>query len=161
MYLLDANILIEANNRYYGLDFAPGFWDWLVGACAAGRVFSIDAVRAEVHSRKDELSDWSRNSGSDLYLTPRSSAAGHLARLSAWANGHARYTETAKRDFLASADYVLVAQAADLGYTIVTHETSSPDAKKRIKIPEACAVLGVRYCSPWQVLRTEGARFVS
>ena len=34
LYLFDANILMEANNRYYGLDFAPGFWDvmekWLI-----------------------------------------------------------------------------------------------------------------------------------
>lgn len=28
-YLLDANIFIEAKNRYYGLDFCPAFWEWL------------------------------------------------------------------------------------------------------------------------------------
>ncbi|PMD04330.1 DUF4411 family protein, partial [Brevibacterium paucivorans] len=26
MYLLDANVLIEAKNRYYAFDIAPGFW---------------------------------------------------------------------------------------------------------------------------------------
>lgn len=161
MYLLDANILIEAKNRYYGLDFAPGFWDWVAQACASGRVFSIEAVREEIDGRKDDLSAWSKNSGSQLYLSPRASAAPHLARLSTWANTHTQYTDPAKREFLASADYFLVAQAADLGFTIVTHETPAPDAKKRIKIPEACAAVGVQYCSPWRVLRSEGARFVS
>ena len=160
MYLLDANILIEASNRYYGLDFAPGFWDWLIKARAAGRVYSIDAVRSELHRRQDDLSTWSKTSGAALYLSPRASAGVPLARLAQWANGHAQYTATAKREFLGSADYVLVAQAADLGYTIVTHETPAPNARKRIKIPEACAFLAVAYCSPWQVLRTEGARFV-
>lgn len=161
MYLLDANILIEAKNRYYGLDFAPGFWDWLVQARTSGRVFSIEAIRQEIDGRQDDLSAWSKNCGSELYLSPRASAAQYLARLSTWATTHTQYTEPAKREFLASADYVLVAQAADLGFTIVTHETPAPNAKKRIKIPEACAAVGVQYCSPWRVLRSEGARFVS
>jgi hypothetical protein len=26
-YVLDANIFIEAKQRYYGLDFCPAFWD--------------------------------------------------------------------------------------------------------------------------------------
>lgn len=29
MYLLDANVLIEAKNRYYGFDIAPGFGNGL------------------------------------------------------------------------------------------------------------------------------------
>mgnify|MGYP006298525777 CR=1 FL=1 len=31
-YLLDANVFIEAKNRYYGMDFCPAFWDWLLDA---------------------------------------------------------------------------------------------------------------------------------
>ena len=29
MFLIDANVLIEAKNRYYAFDIAPGFWYWL------------------------------------------------------------------------------------------------------------------------------------
>lgn len=29
-YLLDANVFIEAKNRYYGFDFCPAFWNWLI-----------------------------------------------------------------------------------------------------------------------------------
>lgn len=29
MHLVDANVLIEAKNRYYAFDIAPGFWAWL------------------------------------------------------------------------------------------------------------------------------------
>lgn len=29
MYLLDTNVLIEAKNRYYAFDLAPGFWAWI------------------------------------------------------------------------------------------------------------------------------------
>lgn len=46
MYLVDANVLIEAKNRYYAFDIAPGFWEWLEGAHAAGEVGSIEATPA-------------------------------------------------------------------------------------------------------------------
>ena len=29
-YLLDANVFIEGSKRYYGFDFCPAFWDWLM-----------------------------------------------------------------------------------------------------------------------------------
>jgi len=53
-YLVDANVLIEAKNRYYAFDIAPGFWKWLDQAHAQGTVFSRvkipDACRGlEVH----------------------------------------------------------------------------------------------------------------
>ena len=41
MFLIDANILIEAKNRYYAFDLAPGFWDWLEGAYRQDLVLSL------------------------------------------------------------------------------------------------------------------------
>jgi hypothetical protein len=29
-YLVDADVLIEAKDRYYAFAFCPGFWDWLL-----------------------------------------------------------------------------------------------------------------------------------
>ncbi|MCG7301294.1 DUF4411 family protein [Brevibacterium ravenspurgense] len=46
MYLLDANVLIEAKNRYYAFDIAPGFWDWLHQAHLQSLACSIEAVRS-------------------------------------------------------------------------------------------------------------------
>ena len=42
---------------------------------------------------------------------------------------------------------------------MVTHEVVAPSAK-RIKIPNACLGLGVKYVTPFTMLRTEKARFV-
>lgn len=39
-YFVDANVLIEAKNRYYAFDIAPGFWKWLNQEHAQGTVFS-------------------------------------------------------------------------------------------------------------------------
>lgn len=47
-YLLDADVFIESKKRFYGLDFCPAFWDWLIAENAAGRVASIEKVRDEI-----------------------------------------------------------------------------------------------------------------
>jgi hypothetical protein len=61
--------------------------------------------------------------------------------------------------FLQVADYYLVAQAHAHHHVVVTHEVVSP-SMKRIKIPNACLGMGVRYLTPFEMLRTERARFV-
>lgn len=48
MYLVDSNVLIEAKNRYYAFDIAPGFWEWLERAHRTGCVFSIEKVEEEL-----------------------------------------------------------------------------------------------------------------
>ena len=44
-YLLDANVFIEAKKRYYGFDFCPGFWQWLVVKNQEGKIFSTKILR--------------------------------------------------------------------------------------------------------------------
>lgn len=61
--------------------------------------------------------------------------------------------------FLQAADYYLVAQAHHLQYTVVTHEVVASSAK-RIKMPNACLGLNVKYVTPFTMLRAEKARFV-
>ena len=40
-YLLDSNVFIQATRLYYGMDFCPAFWEWLINENRAGHVFSI------------------------------------------------------------------------------------------------------------------------
>jgi hypothetical protein len=61
--------------------------------------------------------------------------------------------------FLQVADYYLVAQALELRYTVVTHEVVA-NTTRRIKIPNACLGMNVRYVTPFAMLRAEKARFV-
>jgi len=42
-YLIDANVFIEAKNRYYGFDICPAFRDWLIAANADGKLFVLGA----------------------------------------------------------------------------------------------------------------------
>lgn len=161
MYLLDANVFITAKNAYYGMDFAPGFWSWLSDAHDVGKVYTVQAVRDELVGSEDELAEWIKQQPKTFFETPGSEAIEKMAELSGWCTSEARYTQAARTTFLSSADFFLVAQAAALGFTVVTHERSEPESKKIVKIPDACLALGVPYMSPWKMLRDEGAKFVT
>lgn len=158
MYLLDANVFIDAKNRYYGMDFAPGFWDWLLHAHGLGTVFTVRAVANEIAAGNDELHTWFKNLPASFVHTQTAADAPHMSTLARWASQSTHYRREAIAEFLSSADYQLVAQAKTLGYTVVTHETANPDGKRRVKIPEACDHLGVAYTSPFQLLRSQSVQ---
>lgn len=160
-YLLDANIFIQAKNLHYGLDFCPAFWDWLDHANAGGLVFSIEKVGDEIKAGGDDLSVWAAKR-SALFLSPGTAVLPSLGVVSKWATSEVRsgrYSQAALTTFLQVADYYLVAQAHAGGYTVVTHEVVDNSAK-RVKIPSACVALGVKCVSPFEMLRTERARFL-
>lgn len=157
-YLLDANVLITAKNLHYGFDFCPAFWDWLEQANAAGTVRSVERVSDELTVRDDDLSEWARNRPR-FFLGLTAEDVRAVAAVNRWANDSPDYDPAAKAEFADAADSFLVAQAAAGGHTVVTHERIS-DGRRRIKIPNAAAANGVPWCTPFQMLRAERARFV-
>lgn len=156
-YLLDTNVFIEAKDRYYGFDFCPAFWDWLLKTNEEGTVFSIEKVSDEIQAADDELSDWSSKRGSDFFLEPDETVLSSLGKVSEWATDQ-DYEPAAVSRFLEVADYYLVAHALARGYTVVTHEVPS-NSRKKIKIPNACMGLNIKFMTPFQMLRIEQARF--
>jgi hypothetical protein len=157
-YLLDANVFMQAKNLHYGFDFCPAFWDWLIQGNAVGRVFRIERVSDEINAGGDELSAWAAQRGSGFFLKPDAAILPALALVSQWATGQA-YEPAAVNTFLQVADYYLVAHALAHRHTVVTHEIASPSTKK-VKIPNACIGVSVKCMTPFEMLRSERARFV-
>lgn len=157
-YLLDANVFIQAKNLHYGLDFCPAFWDWLIAENKAKKVFSIEKVDDEIQAIADELSVWAADRGEDFFLKPDTKLLRSLSVVSGWATSQS-YEPAAVNTFLLVADYYLVGYALADGYTVVTHEKASTSTKK-IKIPDACIGLGIKCVTPYEMLRTERARFI-
>ena len=58
MYLLDANVFIQAKNLHYGFDFCPAFWDWIDEQNNATKVFSVERVQDEILAVDDEPAAW-------------------------------------------------------------------------------------------------------
>lgn len=158
MYLVDANVLIEAKNRYYAFDIAPGFWVWLDHAHESSLVCSIDRVRDELLDGQDELADWARSRQSFFNAVDEATTA-QLKPLAQW-TGTRQYTQAAINDFIGNtADYYLIAYAKAHGHVVVTHEQPQPMARKRVLIPDACVAMSVTTCNTFEMLRSTNAKF--
>lgn len=157
-YVLDANVFIQAKNLHYGLDFCPAFWEWLVANGAAGRVFSIDKVADEIAAGADELNDWMRDRGGGLFVKTDATVAAQFGVVSTWVTSQ-QYEPAAVSTFLQVADFYLIAHALAGAHVVVTHEVPA-NSVKRIKIPNVCAGLSLRFMTPYEMLRRERARFV-
>lgn len=157
-YLLDANVFIQAKNLHYGLDFCPAFWEWIIKNSNSGRVFSIDKVADEIAAGGDELTDWSKQNGAALFHQTDAQAAAHFSRVSTWVTTQ-QYEPAAINTFLQVADFYLIAHALAGGHIVVTHEVTA-NSPKRIKIPNVCIGLKLRFMTPYEMLRVERARFV-
>jgi hypothetical protein len=157
-YLLDANVFIQAKNLHYGFDFCPAFWEWLIVNNTAKKVFSIEKVGDEIEAGDDDLADWADQHRSSFFLKPDSTMLPALGSVSDWSTSQS-YEPAAVSTFLQIADYYLVAYALAYKHTVVTHEVAAYSTKK-IKIPNACIGLGIKFMTPYEMLRYERARFI-
>jgi hypothetical protein len=157
-YLLDANVFIQAKRLQYGMDFCPAFWDWMIQENSARRVFSIEKVAGELAAGADELSEWALARGDAFFLPPDDVMLLSMSRVSEWVTGRS-YRPAAVSAFLQDPDYYLIAYGLAHRHVVVTHEIAS-DGVRQVKIPNVCIGLGLKFMTPYEMLRIERARFV-
>ena len=155
MYVLDTNVFIDAANAYYAFDLAPGYWDFLVQLFDSHHAVSIKSVYDELGEAGDgdPLTDWAKQY-KQHFIAPDSRVVARYQQVMMWAKDN--YEPPAVSEFQRVADSWIVAHALANGWVVVTHEKSAPRSKKRLKIPDACAALGVECLNPFTMLRDRG-----
>lgn len=156
-YLLDTNVFIQAKNLHYGFDICPGFWDWLAQANRQGIVASVEQVKDELLAGGDDLASWARQQGQGMFHPPDAHAVREFGNVMNWVAGNG-YDQAAINMFGQVADSWLIAHALASGCAVVTHEVPANTVKK-VKIPNVCAGLNVRFMNPFRMLRLEGVQF--
>jgi uncharacterized protein DUF4411 len=58
LHLLDANVLINANQQYYPLDRVPEFWEWLFHWGLEGPIKLPTEIVEEICGGTDDLAEW-------------------------------------------------------------------------------------------------------
>lgn len=157
MYVVDTNILVEAQRRYYGFSIVPSFWIFLDDQFAHGNLVSIRPVLTELREGKDELTDWANKRQQYFFPVDDVETLDKLMEIADWVNQQ-NFTQAAISKFLDEADYYLVAYAAAHQLTVLTHEHYSPDARKRILIPNVCKAFGVGYVDTFEMMHQLEAR---
>jgi hypothetical protein len=160
IYLLDANVFIEASRRYYAFDLAPKFWGSLSAHAQAGQILSIDRVKYELERGKDELATWAKGQFSHGFVSTDEEEINQVyADIMIWVNNQIQFTEPAKAKFANDADGWLIAYAKAKNCVLVTHEVFAADAKNKVKIPNVCKAFDVPYVDTFEMLRKLGVRF--
>lgn len=155
-YLLDTNIFITAKNEL-PMDVYPSFWQALSQLAANGSFKSIKKVEDEIRKGKDELVDWiDNNLPKDFFIKENNETLVSLSTVSQWTMMNMTYTSAAKNDFANVADSWIIAEALSQSVTVVTYETPDPMCRKRVKIPDVCNAVGVKYCNLNDAFRALG-----
>lgn len=155
-YLLDTNIFVSAKGMHYGMDFCPGFWQWLIRGSRAGTIASIAQVQDELQD--DELNEWLPKLGKQFFREPDLGVLRCMAEISEWVNKQS-VAPAAKATFFGAADYHLIAHALAGDHIVVTHEQIE-HSPLRIKIPNVCIAFKVKYLRTHEMLRREKVRLV-
>lgn len=158
IYLLDANVFIEAARRYYAFDVVPAFWNRLINYASENRILSIDRVKKELERGNDDLAEWINNGNLDhaFMSTEEEEVVRQFSEFMTWVQNNDQFYQYAKEEFANGVDGWLIAYAKVHNCIVVTHEQPSEDAKKRVKIPNVCLEFNVPYTDPFQMLRALG-----
>ena len=69
LYLLDANVLIDADRDYYPIQRVPEFWHWLVFLGGQEQVKVPWEVYVKVTDANDDLAEWLKDNRDALLLS--------------------------------------------------------------------------------------------
>ena len=160
-YLIDSNALIEAKNRYYGLDFAPCFWDFLQREFGSGRIKSITHVYDEVAKGGDDLTSWLTTNLPRTFFDKADNSQDILNiynKIYSWA-GSSGFRPYAISEFFKGADPWLCAYAKQHGYSLVSHEVYKPNITRKIPIPNVCKAFNIEYLDTFDLIRACDVKF--
>lgn len=161
-FILDSNFFIQAHRMHYPMDVVPGFWLKIREFADKGLIVSIDKVKDEIHLNKDDLAMWCEENLLHGFFRNTDIVISEYVAVSNWANSKAsHYKLAALNEFLdsAEADAWLIAYAIANNSKIVTHETSEPNRKSKIKIPDVCSSFGINCVNTIEMFRSLGERF--
>ena len=160
VFALDANVFIEAHQRYYGLDLCPGFWTCLCDYSRKQRVVSIDRVRGELLAGRDALAQWVKEGPDGLFVpSDEPNVSDAFAEMMAWVQGNGQFRGEAKAEFAGAADGWLAAYARVHDAVVVTHEQYNPSVKRRVPLGNVCREFKILQQDTFQMLRELDVQF--
>ena len=149
-YILDTNTLITAKNLYYAYDLVPSFWSYMLQEFQKSNVKTIDAVEREIMQGHDDLAVWFQENviggiagNGEKYILP----VRDLVIM------NSQYKDEYKKSFLSVADPWLIAAAKAGEHTVVTLEVLPAANTTKVKIPDICRQMGVRFMHLFDMMR--------
>lgn len=154
-YCLDANVLIQAWQKYYSMKLCPSYWDFLNDLGNANKIFLPEHVRVEITRTEDDLAAWLQQSRIPTYDVDGPVS---LALRDMFGKNPMHQTLVARGRSLA--DPWVIATAMATGACVVTKEEMiTAQNSTKVKIPNVCKNMGVRCIDDFQFLHEVSASF--
>lgn len=164
IYCLDANVLIQAWQKYYAPEICPDYWEILNALGRQGRIFIPEEVKNEIvvaedkEQIEDDLSRWLKRSSIPVHKTTEKV-------ILCWQNIlqanplHKLLVDSAKGRSLA--DPWVISHAMDARAIVVTKESPiiSLNAKKPVTIPNVCDNMGITWMDDFTFVKEMGLKF--
>ena len=154
LYLLDANVLIDANRDYYPIERVPEFWEWLEDAGENGNAKIPREVYEEASDGHDALANWmKRDSIKTALLLEEEPDVALVSR--AIDDGYASDLTDDEVEKIGRDPFLIAYALTDSGQRcVVTTEVSKPRRQRANRhLPDVCNTLGVRCCNTFEFLR--------
>jgi hypothetical protein len=155
LYLLDANVLIDANRDYYPIKRVPEFWEWLVHVGANGHVAVPLEVYEEIKDGNDNLAAWAKDDDiAGLLLLAEEADVSLVSKVTD--DGYAPDLTDEEVEKIGRDPFLIAYAIAALGQRcIVTTEVSKPNRRRANRhLPDVCSDFGVPCCNTFEFVRT-------
>ncbi|MFT4804711.1 MAG: hypothetical protein ACI9YE_001917 [Psychroserpens sp.] len=149
-YCLDANVLIQAWQKYYSPVLCPDYWKVLDELGTEGRIFICKEVYDEIVKTEDDLSKWLKESNIPV-RNANESVIGSLKEIYK-TPVHLKLVDNTKNRSLA--DPWVIAHAMDSDSVVVTKEEKVTQANStKVKIPNVCDNMGVKWINDFEFVQ--------
>lgn len=156
-YCLDANVLIQAWQKYYAPKFCPGYWDVLNHLGNQGKIFIAEEVYNEITRTEDDLCKWLKEG-----KIPVKSIDGNVTKClqDIYAKDPLHRTLVDNTKARSLADPWVIAHAMKEGATVVTKEEKITALNtNRVKIPNVCENMGIIWMNDFDFIAELNIRF--
>lgn len=159
LYVVDANVMMEAARTYYAFQRVPGFWQWMAERITDGTIRTASLVGEEIEFPQ-ELVEWVAEQGANGFFIDVSDPAiqAKYAEIAHWVVTQPFGPEHIAK-FLDGADPWIISAAVVLDGAVVTQERQANAGSRKVKIPNVCEAFEVRCVSTFQMLEECGASF--
>ena len=156
-YCLDANVLIQAWQKYYSPKFCPDYWIVLNELGKQDIIFIPKMVYNEINRTDDDLSKWLKKS--NIPVTEIDENVTSFLKMIFAANpSHRNLVDNTKNRSLA--DPWVIAHAINAHAIDVTKEEKVTAIKtSKIKIPNVCDNMGIRWINDFDLIERLNIRF--
>jgi hypothetical protein len=159
LYLLDASVLITANNSYYGIDRVPEFWEWLHHVASEDHVKMPLEIYEEIKDGpkdgdRDLLYGWLQKKANQDALVLSEQVDETLVQHAVMVGYASNLTDDEVEQLGRDPFLLSYALAKPTERCIVTAEVSKPKRTRQNRhLPDVCKSLGLKSCDIFALIR--------